>query len=149
MMTDATPELDVKNYERIPFDVTAVRVTSKNIEQVAAWCGGEVLTSSKKDRDLERGRIDEKYVKVRVYRPMGDRQTMAFVGDWVLYAGKGYKVYTNLAFQKTFVIKPEREIDRISSRDAVTGEFVTPEYAETHPETTVTEAMKETGPGEG
>lgn len=79
-------------FARKPFYVDAVRVSEENIEEVAAWCQGEVLT------DAEEGR----YIKVRVHRPQTDRQTKAFIGDWVLYSGTGFKVYTPKAFDKSF-----------------------------------------------
>lgn len=79
-------------YVRKPFHIDAVRVTAKNIDEVASWCGGDVRTSEE----------NKKYVKVRVHRPLNDRQTMAFVGDWVLYAGTGFKVYTHKAFISSF-----------------------------------------------
>jgi len=79
-------------FVRKPLYIEAVRVTAENIEDVAKWCSGEV----KKDNRLT------EYVKVRVIRPLNERQTMAYVGDWVLYAGVGYKVYTDKAFQQSF-----------------------------------------------
>ena len=79
-------------YARKPFVIDAVRVTAENIEEVAEWCEGEVRT--KKDAS--------KYIKVAVQRPMNDRQTMAFAGDWVLKAGMGFKVYTQKAFEASF-----------------------------------------------
>jgi hypothetical protein len=129
--------METTTYERIPFEVEAVQVTSANIAEVAKWCDGEVL-NAKPDRDLQSGRVPEKYVRVRVHRPMSDRQTMAFVTDWVLYAGKGYKVYTNAAFRNSF--RPvQGEVDRVTNRDSITGQFVTDEQVEAHPDTTTTE----------
>ena len=94
-------DITTNKFVRKPFYVDAVQVTSANIEDVAKWCGGTVK-ESKPDKDIENGRVPEKFIQVTVYRPMSDRQKMAFVNDWVLFAGKGYKVYTNPAFQKTF-----------------------------------------------
>jgi hypothetical protein len=79
-------------FARKPFYVDAIRVTKDNIEEVARWCQGEILT------DAEQG----PYIKVRVHRPLTERQTQAFLGDWVLYAGTGYKVYNPKAFDKSF-----------------------------------------------
>lgn len=84
--------LETTRYVRKPFFIDAVQVTEANIADVAAWVEGDVRTDSDK----------KKYVKVRVYRPMTDRQTKAYVGDWVLYAGTGYKVYTPKAFAESF-----------------------------------------------
>lgn len=79
-------------FARKPFLVDAGLVTASNIEEVAKWCNGEVNVDGS-------GR---KYVKVSVVRPLNERQTMAFVGDWVLYAGTGFKVYSSKAFAQVF-----------------------------------------------
>lgn len=84
-------ELKTHKFARKPFYVDAARVNEANMELVAEWCDGEIKT--------EDGR---KYIEVKVYRPMTDRQTMAFVGDWVLSAGSGFKVYNSGAFDKAF-----------------------------------------------
>jgi hypothetical protein len=96
--------LDVSRYVRKPFSVEAVQVTRANIVEVAAWCNGELMHPEGQSQ----------YIKVNVFRPMKDRQTMAYVGDWVLYAGSGYKVYTHKAFVDCFE-KPTGE-----ARDAMT-----------------------------
>lgn len=84
--------LKTHKFARKPFYVDAVRVSENNMEEVAEWCGGTVVTEHK----------DGKHISVEVYRPFDDRQTRAFVGDWVLFASSGYKVYTPKAFDKSF-----------------------------------------------
>lgn len=84
--------LATQKYVRKPFYIDAVQVTAANIAEVAKWADGEVRTDNNKAQ----------YVKVRVHRPLNDRQTKAFVGDWVLYAGTGFKVYTPKAFANSF-----------------------------------------------
>lgn len=84
--------LETVKYVRKPFYIDAVRVTAKNIDEVNKWCNGEIRV----------GDDDKKYIKVRVHRPANDRQTQAFVGDWVLYAGTGFKCYTHKAFMGAF-----------------------------------------------
>lgn len=86
-------DLEVKQYQRRSYEVDAVLVTEENMAAIAKWCGGDIRTHV----DLS------KYVKVRAFRPMNDRQSKAFVGDYVLYAGTGYKVYTANAFNSSFV----------------------------------------------
>lgn len=83
-----TPEL----YIRRPFEVEAVQVTEENIQDVADWCDGEIRHTAEKIP----------FVKVQVARPMTTRQTRAFIGDWVLYAGRGFKVYNTKAFEGSF-----------------------------------------------
>lgn len=90
--------MNVEQYSRRPFDVDAVRVTEENMEEVAKWCSGDVRTA-------KRGKKDVKYIKVRVFKALDERQSQAFVGDWVLYAGTGYKVYMNPAFERSFEAK--------------------------------------------
>lgn len=84
--------LDTKKYSRKPFVIDAVQVTEENIADVAEWVSGDVRTDSEK----------KQYVKVRVHNPRNDRQTKAYVGDYVLYASTGYKVYTPKAFNASF-----------------------------------------------
>lgn len=86
-------------YQRKAFSVDAVQVTEENIEDVAKWCSGDLRVSPNEQKDS--------FIKVRVHRPLNERQTRAYPGDWVLYAGTGYKVYTDPAFKKCFVAQPE------------------------------------------
>lgn len=81
-------------YVRKPFEVEAVEVTEENIKEAAQWCQGTLMEDSRP------------YIKVRVARPLNERQTKAYPGDWILYAGTGFKVYTAKAFYKTFEMKP-------------------------------------------
>lgn len=89
--------IKTNKFARKPFYVDAVQVTAENMEAVAEWCMGDVQTTVKPE-----GAAEEQYIKVRVHRPLTERQTKAFVGDWVLYAGTGFKVYTPRAFEKSF-----------------------------------------------
>lgn len=92
-MTQPTP-LKIETFERLPFTIQAIQVTDQNINQVAKWCKGRVKT--------EGGRVKKKFIKVDVKRALNERQTMAYVGDWVLKAGTGFKVYTEKAFSESF-----------------------------------------------
>jgi hypothetical protein len=89
--------LQIEEYVRKPFVVQVVRVTERNMPQVARWCGGEVKALGEHD-----GRTGP-YIQVNVNRPLFPRQTQAFVGDWVLYTPSGgFKVYTDKAFNASF-----------------------------------------------
>ena len=90
-------ELDILEYVRRPFEVKAVQITEENLQTVADWCQGEVRLTAD----------GQPFIKVKVYRPMSSRQTRAFVGDWVLYSSKAYKVYTTKAFEQAFVPKED------------------------------------------
>lgn len=83
--------IEIVKYARKPFEVEAVQVTATNMEEVAQWCDGSV--------QQENGNT---FVKVNVARVLNERQTKAFIDDWVLKAGNGYKVYTPKAFSKSF-----------------------------------------------
>jgi hypothetical protein len=84
-------------YIRKPLYVAAVRLTNGNFEEIAAWCQGEIL----QDEVPGQG-TGKRYIHVRVHNPKNSRQTKAFVGDWLLYTERGYKVYTNKAFHASF-----------------------------------------------
>lgn len=90
--------MQISTFTRKPFDVEAVQVTEENMGEVAAWCGGRVQTIRVDDKDV-------RYIKVRVVRPMSEKQTQAYVGEWVLEVNKGHKVYTNKAFLENFIPK--------------------------------------------
>ncbi len=89
--------ITTQRFVRKPLFVEVVRVTGANLDAVADWCQGQVL----QDEVPGKG-TSKKYVKVRVHHPRDPRQTKAFVGDWILYTDRGYKVYTNKAFLASF-----------------------------------------------
>jgi hypothetical protein len=97
--------MQTETYKRKPIYVEAVRVTEKNFVEVAAWCQGSIVTGGGV-MDL-RDQVS-KFIKVRVINPQRERQTKAFVGDWVLYSDyQGYKVYTDGAFHNSFDPAPD------------------------------------------
>lgn len=87
--------METTTFARKPFYVQAVQVTEENFDKIAEWTGGTV-TQAKQG----------KYIKVAVQRFLYERQTQAFVGDWILYTKQGendsFKVYTDGAFRKSF-----------------------------------------------
>lgn len=87
--------LKTKKYARKLFVVDAVEVTPENFQAVADWCNGEIITE-------KRGRALVQHIKVNVTRPLNERQGKAYVGDHVLYAGSGYKIYPAKAFHNNF-----------------------------------------------
>lgn len=82
----------LESYRRKPFEVLAVQVTEENMAEVSEWCNGEILKTGK----------GTPFIKVPVVRPSMVRQTRAFAGDWILYSGRGHKVYTVKAFENSF-----------------------------------------------
>lgn len=103
--TNTAPKLNIKRFMRRTFDVDAVQVTDENFDAVAEWCGGKIVTVQEtREKHLDLGIVGgQKHISIDVARPMNRRQTEAYVGDWVLYANKGFKVYTNRPFVKNFV----------------------------------------------
>jgi hypothetical protein len=97
--------VETQQYIRKPLYVDAVRITGANFDDIVSWCQGEVF----QDEVPGKG-TGKKYIRVRVHNPKNPRQTKAFVGDWLLYTERGYKVYTNKAFHASFdEVKPETE----------------------------------------
>jgi hypothetical protein len=90
--------VEIRHLTRTPFDVKAVQVTSENIHEVAAWCGGEVLESP---RDL--------YIKLTIPDAKSSVRTSAFPGDWILLSEQGYRVYTEKAKNANFTEKVDLE----------------------------------------
>lgn len=72
--------------------VDAVQVTAENMAELAAWCNGDIVHTGE----------NVPYIKVRIHSAVSQRQTQAFVGDWLLYVRKGYNIYRNKAFRKNF-----------------------------------------------
>lgn len=96
-------------YVRKPLYVDAVQVTDENFEDIITWCQGDIgfIDGSDVTRDTE---IDpeKQYIRIRVHNPQSPRQTKAFIGDWILYTEKGYKIYTEKAFSENFDRVPEK-----------------------------------------
>jgi hypothetical protein len=93
-------------YRRKAFEVLAAEVTAETMSEIADWCEGEVRHTAE----------GTPFIKVNVHRPLMTRQTRAFAGDWVLFAGKGYKVYTRKAFENSFEPVPENSRKTSSER---------------------------------
>lgn len=95
--------VNTAKYVRKPFEVQAVQVTEENFEAVAAWCGGTIVTARAPKEDDGVSKTEEKrYIKVNVSRPLNERQTQAYVGDWLLEAERGLKVYADGPFTRNF-----------------------------------------------
>ena len=95
-------------YVRKPLYVEAIQVTNDNFLDVVKWCqalvgvqGSEPGTETHPAEGVE---LDpsKHYIRVRVTSPMSQRQTKAFVGDWILFSPSGYKIYTDKAFKASF-----------------------------------------------
>lgn len=81
-------------FVRRPFFVMAFLITKDNMDKVAEWCDGEILKS---DSGVHR------FIKVtKVLNPQNERQTKAYIGDYVLKSGEHFKVYTTASFNRSF-----------------------------------------------
>lgn len=107
-MSDMETTSITAKYVRKPLYVDAVQVTEENFVDIARWCFGEISNIDDTPRDMtEDVEPTKQYIYVRVHNPKNPRQTKAFVGDWILYTERGYKVYTTKAFQANFDLVEE------------------------------------------
>lgn len=83
--------IKTQKFVRKPLFVDAVQVTEENFNQVVDWCQGDVSDTA-----------GAPYIRVRVQKPLNVRQTQAYIGDWILYTDRGYKVYNKKAFRMNF-----------------------------------------------
>lgn len=88
------------------FPVEGVQVTEENFEEVAKWTKGNVCYTDPKIAEKFKRPV-QKWIEIEVKNPLNDRQTKAFVGDYVLYANFGFKIYTPTAFEKNFDPAPK------------------------------------------
>ncbi len=90
-----------EKYVRKPLYVDVVRVTTENVVEIAQWCQGEIRNYANESLTGEEAanQTVERYIHVRVHNPKNIRQTKAFIGVYLLYTERGYKVYTEKAFK--------------------------------------------------
>src|SRR4051812_12196071 len=115
--------IETQTYIRKPVPVRAIRVTEKNMKDVARWCKGTIENTPKQGRKPAR-----RYIRVQVIRAMSDRMTGAFVGDWVLFMeGSGFKVFLDDAFRDAYELekkKTENVLEDVTSEvSKLLGEF--------------------------
>jgi hypothetical protein len=90
-------------YVRKPLYVEAVQVTAENFESVCQWCMGDLQNNDGSDMQaMDDADPKNQHIRIRVHNPQSQRQTKAFVGDWILYTERGYKIYTEKAFKENF-----------------------------------------------
>jgi hypothetical protein len=87
-------------YVRKPLYVDAVQVTEENFADVARWCFGKIHNIDESEATAVEP--SKQFIEVQVNNPKTIRQRRAFLGDWILYTEKGYKVYTTKAFTANF-----------------------------------------------
>lgn len=97
--------MDIQKFVRRSFAVRGVQVTVENINEVAEWAGGSVV-SDPLDSPI--------FIQIEVQHALNERQKQAHVGDWVLNTKKGFKVYTDRAFKANF--KAEGDGERTTTK---------------------------------
>lgn len=90
--------MQVRKYVRRQFSVEAIQVTNENMLEVAKWCKGRI-----------RGESDSHHIKLNINRPLSERQTKAFPGDWILHSPSGFRIYTPKAFENGFELDQNAE----------------------------------------
>lgn len=108
--------IETEKYIRKPLYVQAVQITSENFAEALTWCNGDLFTQVFNPDTKEvlyeevpsgtEASSENHFIRIRVHNPQSPRQTRAFVGDWILYTDKGYKIYTDKAFRENFDIAP-------------------------------------------
>src|SRR4051794_28930401 len=97
--------VETARYVRKPLYVDAIQVTAENFEEVAKWSMGDVM-NNETFAPIGDNPIDPsiQHIRIRVSNPQSPKQTRAYVGDWVLYTEKGYKIYAQKPFEDNFVL---------------------------------------------
>lgn len=112
--------IETDRYIRKPLFVNAVRVTEGNFDAAVMWCDGVVETESAGPRE------GKPFIKVSVHGiPKSQRQTKAFVGDWLLHTERGFKVYTDNAFRSSFnPVDGEPGVVEVAVPNGISAELV-------------------------
>lgn len=106
-------QIKPEKYMRKALYVEAVQVDDSNMEDLAQWCSGRIEQTANNPQE---GKVATKFIRVPMTNAFNDRQTQAFVGDWVIRsARKNFKVYTETAFPRAF----DKMTDGISHEQTV------------------------------
>lgn len=81
-------------FVRKSFPVDAVRVSHKNIHELAGILGATVAKTLDDHQRL--------YICLDKIKTSNARQTKAYIGDWVVVAENGIKVYRDKSFRRVF-----------------------------------------------
>lgn len=119
-----TPE----KYVRKPLIVLGVQVTKENFMELALWVQGSVFNPD----GTQHGEInpEKQYILVRVHNPKSPKQSKAFLGDWILYSDRGYKVYSPKAFTNTFDPLQGVEKDKATQAEKYDATYTVDEYVD-------------------
>lgn len=88
-------KMDIQKYTTRPDEVDAIQLTRENIEEVAVWCGGEIITEPKAS--------DPSDVYMALTVPRANGPIDAQVGFYVLKNARGrFEVNSPEIFEKKF-----------------------------------------------
>lgn len=109
--------VDTKKYVRKPLIVNGLQITNENFIDVANWCDGTIRRIDNDQKVFRNGKItgtidplegsepidpSKQYIEIKVINPRRRRQSIAYVGDWILHTESGFKIYTTKAFESNF-----------------------------------------------
>lgn len=97
--------MEPQRFERKTFVIEAMQVSLENITQVIEW-----VNSSGGRATLMQDDIKRPYISIDVRRPANQKQTMAYIGDWVTKSGIAFRIYTDSAFHRSFE-ETEKPVD--------------------------------------
>lgn len=93
-------ELEIKQFDRRPFTVSAVQVTLDNIEYLANWCKGKIDQAPTKMMGTE---TLLPCVKIPGQGAHKDQWFTANIGSWIVEFKGSFRVYKPVQFKATFV----------------------------------------------
>lgn len=94
--------MEIREFERRSFAVNAVEVDLNNVEEVAAWCKGEVTTEKVKMIGTE---TVLPCIKLKGQGDKKDQTFTASLGHWVVELKGSFRVYKPQQFKQAFVEK--------------------------------------------
>lgn len=98
----------VQHYVRKSFGVDCVQVTAENMATVARWCKGDVLVTEPKNPAMAK-----QYIYLDVPKSRDERHERAYIGDWVLKMGGGFKFYNDRAFKDAFELPVKPTVQEV------------------------------------
>jgi len=107
--------MELQNFVRKPFPVTAVQVDFQNAYKVAEWCGGQVeLKETRLLGGAGKGKMDLPTVTFKGTGDYRDKIFTAGLGDWVVELRGNFRVFKKAQFRATFDPAPKKDEDEIA-----------------------------------
>lgn len=102
--------MELQEYVRKPFPVTAVQVDFQNAYEVAEWCKGEVvLQATQLLGGAGKGKMDLPTVVFKGTGDYRDKEFVAKLGDWVVELRGNFRVFKKAQFKATFDPAPKKQ----------------------------------------